>query len=219
MKEFLYLHKKKWMLGTIVATVLLFSLGPKLFPASSSSEPPAFQKLVMDEQEGEAEENTGQASGEEAKEVALQTVLIDIKGAVQLPGVYELGKGERIIDAVGKAGGFLESADTRKVNLAALLVDEMVIYVPVEGEDVGELPLVEKPGSLDKDGGDGKVNINTATEEELTTLTGIGPSKAKSIIGYREENGLFKSIDELLNVTGIGAKSLERMREEITTAN
>jgi competence protein ComEA len=134
--------------------------------------------------------------------------------------VYELATGERIIDAVDKAGGFLPIADTRKVNLAALLEDEMVIYVPEEGEEVEELSLVVTPSPEDgKETGQGKVNINTATVEELTTLSGIGPSKANAIIEYRDENGLFKSVDELLNVAGIGEKSLEKILDDITTTN
>jgi len=220
-KEFLYLHKKKWMLGAIIAIAFVFILWPKLFPASQTTEPKAFQKLVVDEEEGEVDESI-ESDSEIEKEVHLPpaTVLIDIKGAVKLPGVYELANGERIIDAVDKAGGFMASADTRKVNLAALLVDEMVIYVPEEGEEVEVLSLVENTSGVDgKDTGQGKVNINTATVEELTTLSGIGPSKANAILEYREENGLFKSVDELVNVTGIGEKSLEKIRDTITTTN
>jgi competence protein ComEA len=220
-KEFLFLHKKKWMLGTIGAIALVFILWPKLFPASQTTEPKAFQKLVLDEQGVEGEESIDSDSDSE-EEVLLPpaTVLIDIKGAVKLPGVYELANGERIIDAVDKAGGFLPIADTRKVNLAALLVDEMVIYVPEEGEEVEVLTLVDNTRGKDgKDTGQGKVNINTATVEELTTLSGIGPSKANAIIEYREENGMFKSIDELVNVTGIGEKSLEKIQDDITTTN
>lgn len=221
MKEFLYLHKKKWMLGAIIAIAFVFILWPKLFPAYQTTEPKAFQKLVVDEEEGEVEESI-ESDSEIEKEVHLPpaTVLIDIKGAVKLPGVYELANGERIIDAVDKAGGFMASADTRKVNLAALLVDEMVIYVPEEGEEVEEVPLVETPSPEDgKEPGQSKVNINTATVEELTSLSGIGPSKANAILEYREENGLFKSVDELVNVTGIGEKSLEKIRDAITTTN
>ncbi|MGM0835813.1 MAG: helix-hairpin-helix domain-containing protein [Bacillota bacterium] len=221
MKEFLYLHKKKWILGTLGAIALVFILLPKLFPASQTTEPKVFQKLVVDEVRDEG--NVSIDSDSESKNEVQHppaTVLIDIKGAVKLPGVYELANGERIIDAVDKAGGFLPSADTRKVNLAALLVDEMVIYVPEEGEEVEGLSLVEPPSPEDgKDTGQNKVNINTATVEELTTLSGIGPSKANAIIEYRDENGLFKSVDGMLNVTGIGEKSLEKIRDDITTTN
>lgn len=221
MKEFLYLHKRKCMLGALAAFALMFFLWPKLFPASQATEPKAFQKLVVDDEGGEADESIDSDS-ESKIEVPHPpaTVLIDIKGAVKLPGVYELANGERIIDAVDKAGGFLASADTRKVNLAALLADEMVIYVPEEGEEVEEVSLVVTPSPEDgKDTGQSKVNINTATVEELTTLSGIGPSKANAIIEYRQENGLFKSVDEMLNVTGIGEKSLEKIRDDITTTN
>ncbi|MBM7620337.1 competence protein ComEA [Bacillus tianshenii] len=222
MKESLYLHKKKWMLGTMGAVVLVIFLWPKMFPSSEMTEPPVFQKLVVEERDQEEVEEPNQSLEQETNDSPRlpATVLIDIKGAVRLPGVYELLSGERIIDAVDKAGGFLPNADTRKVNLASLLVDEMVIYVPEEGEETEELTFVETPNDAGGKGAvDKKVNINTATEEELTTLSGIGPSKAQAIIEYREENGLFKSVDDMLNVTGIGEKSLEKIRDEITTTN
>lgn len=148
--------------------------------------------------------------------VILTEIMIDIKGAVKMPGVYVMSEGHRVIDAIEKAGGILDVANTNQINFAAILSDEMVIYVPEKGEEGGgALDSVVSPLS----GGtssQGKIRINHATAAELERLNGIGPSKAASIITYREQNGPFKSEEDLLNVTGIGAKSLEKMRDQIT---
>ncbi|MBM7701455.1 helix-hairpin-helix domain-containing protein [Metabacillus iocasae] len=143
-------------------------------------------------------------------------IVVDVKGAVKGPGVYELSSDSRVKDAIDSAGGVLDGADVKQVNFAMKLQDEMVIYVPVEGEDA----LVPFPASAtsetSKDQGGNQLNINTATEQELQTLSGIGPSKAAAIVSYREENGLFQSIEELTNVSGIGEKSLEKIKDQVT---
>ncbi|KMJ60545.1 hypothetical protein AB685_05060 [Bacillus sp. LL01] len=177
-------------------------------------EPP----LEFDINDENMDETEKEMTGEKPVDIEL---LIDIKGAVLHPGVYRMKSGERIIDAVEQAGGFLEDADTRKVNLAALLTDEMVILVPREGEDLEEAVILqsENNGNDPTAHKEGKVNINTASLEELTTLTGVGPAKAKAIIDYRTEHGMFKQVEDIVNVTGIGEKSFEKIRDEITVAN
>ncbi|WP_017755854.1 helix-hairpin-helix domain-containing protein [Calidifontibacillus oryziterrae] len=137
-------------------------------------------------------------------------IIVDVKGAVLQPNVYELLEGSRVLDAINMAGGFAADADQTKINLAARLQDEMVIYVPKIGENIDV--KVNLNGQNDHN----KININTATVEELQRLQGIGPSKAESIITYREEHGRFQTINDLLNVSGIGEKSLEKIVDEIT---
>ncbi|NLY79783.1 MAG: comEA protein [Lysinibacillus sp.] len=144
-------------------------------------------------------------------------VIVDVKGAVHFPGVYELSSDDRIIDAIQMAGGYLEDADTKYINHAQKLQDEMVIYIPKKGESFEEPPsaqFITQVSSTSKQ--DNKVNINTADESELTTLSGIGPSKAKAIIQYREEYGPYKTIEELKNVSGIGEKTFEKLKDSIT---
>ncbi|WP_458412433.1 helix-hairpin-helix domain-containing protein [Schinkia sp. CFF1] len=138
-------------------------------------------------------------------------IYIDIKGAVVKPGVYQLEENSRVQDAIKLAGGFLEKADQTKINLAARVLDEMVLYIP----EVGELSAdgMEPPLATQVD--DKKININTATSEELQSLPGIGASKAAGIITYREENGPFKKIEDLMNVSGIGEKSFEHLKDQI----
>lgn len=149
----------------------------------------------------------------EAEEDLPESILVtDIKGAIKKPGVYELQTGSRVHHLINKAGGLMDEADEMAINLAAPLEDGMLIYIPKKGE-VKDNP-VAMPAQ--QGGNHDKVNINSATSEELQTLTGIGPSKAEAIIAYREENGPFKAPDGLLEVTGIGEKSLEKMKDEIT---
>lgn len=147
---------------------------------------------------------------DEEKE-ASKAIVIDIKGAVKKPGVYTMNEGDRVVDAIEKAGGFLKEADQNQLNLAGLLKDEMVIYVPKKGEQQ-EKPL-QANGSLQKD--DGKIRINSASVEELQKLQGIGPAKAQAIVTYREENGPFQTVDDLLEVSGIGEKTLENIKDDI----
>lgn len=142
------------------------------------------------------------------------TVVVDVKGQVALPGVYTLSANKRVLDAITLAGGLLPTADERMLNLAAKLVDEMVIYVPTEGEQTPFTgTIAQVPGATsDSD----LININTSDEIELMTLSGIGPSKAKAIIIYREENGLFQSIEQLKEVSGIGDQTFEAIKDFIS---
>jgi competence protein ComEA len=174
----------------------------------------------MEATEAESEEDLGVNDVEqETSQPINKEVLIDIKGAVFQPGVYKMKSGDRVIDAVEVAGGFLDDADTRKVNLASLLTDEMVIIVPREGDEEEREVLIKPENSSNADSAGEKININSASEEELTALTGVGPAKAKAIIDYRTDHGLYKSIEEIMNVTGIGEKSFEKLKDEITVAN
>ncbi|WP_239421754.1 helix-hairpin-helix domain-containing protein [Bacillus sp. CGMCC 1.16541] len=144
------------------------------------------------------------------------TIIVDVKGAVKVPGVYELEAESRVQDVIMSAGGLLESADSKQINFAMKLQDEMVVYVPIEGE-VTDTPVLTTNVVESHSNDQSKlININTATEQELQTLNGIGPSKAASIVSYREENGLFKSIEELTNVSGIGEKSFEQLKDQVT---
>ncbi|MEK9198848.1 helix-hairpin-helix domain-containing protein [Ureibacillus sp. FSL E2-3493] len=152
------------------------------------------------------------------QELKTEKILVDVKGAVKYPGVYELTMENRVIDAIELAGGYTEEAETKAINHAQKLQDEMVIFVPKIGEVIENslsggiatsVPYQNSGNTNDK------VNINNADEATLTTLPGIGPSKAQAIISYREENGPFESIDELKNVSGIGDKTFEKLMDLI----
>jgi competence protein ComEA len=141
--------------------------------------------------------------------------LVDVKGAVENPGVYEVMLDERVIDVIEKAGGLKEGADETKINFAGRVTDEMVLYIPLIGEEGENMIVSAGAGSTSTSQKDGKININKATSDELQNLPGIGPSKAEAIIAYREESGLFQTIDDLKLVTGIGDKTFEKLQDQI----
>jgi len=136
---------------------------------------------------------------------------VDIKGEVDQPGVYRVSGEDRVVDAVEEAGGFLKTADLSKVNLAARVHDEMVIYVPhIDAIEANEkLDLYSSPIH-------DKINVNVATQEQLETLPGIGSSKAQQIIKHRETNGRFESVSDLTQVSGIGEKTVANFEELVT---
>ncbi|MDQ0429993.1 competence protein ComEA [Planomicrobium stackebrandtii] len=140
------------------------------------------------------------------------TLMIDIKGQVANPGVYELPAGSRMQAAIDAAGGFTPEADSRAINLALIVVDETSLYVPAAGEEA-VVPATAQAASA---GGSSVININTATEAQLMELPGIGPSKAAAILAYRDEAGKFKTPEELTEVTGIGDKTFEQLKDLIT---
>jgi len=141
-------------------------------------------------------------------------IFVDIKGEVKNPGVYQMKVGDRVKDALDAAGGLTEEADSQKVNLAKRLEDQMVIVVPKVGEEAEAIPA----GATSKEASkEGKVNINTATVEELKTLKGVGEKKAEAIIEYRKKNGSFKTKEDLMKVRGIGKKLFESFEERIVT--
>lgn len=167
--------------------------------------------VVLEEEETRQEETTREPteSTQESK-----SIYVHICGAVKEPGVYELSAGDRADAAVKAAGGFLKDADEKAINLAEILSDGMQIYVPAMDEDYGvagsSLQGAKSAGNF------GLINLNSASMEELMTLSGIGESKALAIIQYREENGRFASIEEIKNVKGIGDGIFEQIKESIT---
>lgn len=192
-----------------IGGIIVILAGAYFFLEPASEDNNVFDK----EEEWLTNEGTVNEEIEEDEEQKV-IVLVDVKGAVNKPGVYEAEGEDRVIDMINKAGGLKESADEEKINFAIRVEDEMVIYVPEIGEE-----LEQKNGITTAIGGtdqkDGKVNINTADDTELQTLTGIGPAKAAAIIDHREKNGPFKAIEDLKLISGIGEKSFEKLKEQI----
>ncbi|MFA5005972.1 MAG: SLBB domain-containing protein [Candidatus Izemoplasmatales bacterium] len=135
-------------------------------------------------------------------------VYVDVKGAVRYPGVYRIAADLRVVDAVMLAGGLTESADTASINLASGVADGMMIVVPTAS--AGGTATTSTDNAED-----GKIDINTATVEELDTLYGIGYILAQRIIDYRAENGPFASIEEIMNVAGIKDSVYEKIKDDI----
>jgi len=145
----------------------------------------------------------------------VKAILVDVKGAVVKPGVYEVMGDERVINVIEKAGGLKEGADDTKINFAQRVTDEMVLYIPLIGEEVSNMPIQTGSNPVSSKSGEEKININLASAEELQNLPGIGPSKAEAIISHRENNGLFQTIEDLKLVAGIGDKTYEKLQELI----
>jgi competence protein ComEA len=142
-------------------------------------------------------------------------LIVDVTGAVRRPGVFEFQAGDRVIDAVERAGGALERADLTLLNPAAPLTDGQQILVPKKGDTVSVIPPVGT-GTTGTGTTGATVNINTADEATLETLNGVGPVLAASIIQYRTEHGPFASVDQLDEVSGIGPATLEDLRSQVT---
>jgi len=147
-------------------------------------------------------------------------VVAHAAGAVQAPGVYRLAAGARTGELVDAAGGPAPGADLQRLNLAAPVTDGERVYVPRVGEAVVPVPATPNGGAGAGAGGDGAtagpVNVNTATAEQLEELPGVGPVIAAAIVDERERRGRFATVDDLLDVRGIGEARLDQLRDLVT---
>lgn len=212
-----YINKKTKIL--LIILIAIMAIGISYYAYQNEKE----SQNIIEQQNLEIEENKQEESSKETKKI-----IVHVSGAVQNEGVIELEENSRIADAIEKAGGFREDAYTKDVNLAYKLEDGMKIYIPTVEEKENEKTNVivesgietENNNSSYSNASDGKntnskVNINTASKEELDTLPGIGPSTAEKIINYRKENGKFKSIEEIKDVSGIGDSKYENIKDMI----
>lgn len=150
-------------------------------------------------------------------------IAVHVIGAVPRPGLYEFAEGARVQDAIDAAGGLLSSANIDTVNLAALLEDGQQLNIPYrDGEEpeAVEAAIPELPGESAAEAPPAEelslININTATVEELDSLPGIGPTIAQRIIDYRDENGPFDVIEDIMNVSGVGPSTFDQIKDLIT---
>ena len=150
---------------------------------------------------------------EKAEPLEQDLITVDVKGAVKSPGIYDLPVGSRVNDAVQKAGGLTDQADSKSLNLAQKVSDEALVYVPTKGEEASQQSGSGATSSTSKEK---KVNLNKASLEELKQVKGLGGKRAQDIIDHRETNGKFKSVDELKKVSGIGAKTIEKLKDYVT---
>lgn len=191
-------------IAAIVAATSIASTG-NAFEVSKSSA----SDMQAEAPEGDPSDSEGSAS----------EICVDVAGCVNKPGICYLAEGSRVADAVAAAGGFSDGAATAGVNQARVLVDGEQLYVPSADEAAASITSAGGEDGAVGSGGaasaNGKVNINTADSTQLQTISGIGQSKADKIIAYRNANGPFASVDELTNVSGIGEKTLESIRDSI----
>lgn len=192
--------------------------------------------IVVKKDKNNKDNKTNSLEKEPVKEISEEKYKVDIKGQVKEPGIYEVKISSRVIDVIELAKGLTENADTSVINLSKKVTDEMVIIVYSKDEvkefkktkeveqQVQEKCLQKDENALKNDAcistdttkTPTKVSLNSATAEELMTLTGIGEAKAKEIIAYRDANGPFKTIEELKNIPGIGESIFAKIKENIT---
>lgn len=181
---------------------------PLTFSAGSS---------VIEENTQDSEQKT--TYKKTSKETIPVVQYVDVKGAVNRPGIYSFSVEERIYDVIEKAGGLTEKADGNQINLAEKLTDQQLVYVPVIGEEIPEVAKGKLPHSVEdteKVGQEEKINLNTADLAQLQQIPGIGKVKGQEIIRYREEKGFFQKLEELQEITGIGVKTIEQLRNWVT---
>ena len=164
------------------------------------------QTLPLETTAPSATVNAGEGSAGEQSDASC---LVHVCGAVLRPGVYHLPQGSRVYQAVEAAGGATGWADTAALNMAATVRDGQKIEVPVRGT-AAPAPSTGKSASPDE-----PVNLNTAGEDQLDTLPGVGPSTAKKIIEYRDKNGSFRRTDDLMKIPGIGRKKYDKLKDSV----
>ncbi|OXT09271.1 transporter [Thermoanaerobacterium thermosaccharolyticum] len=190
----------------ILLAVVLFTTGYFIFEKYKNNDNNIDISLKSTDSVLNAGNTNEIVSNEKPKEIKVY-----VTGLVKSPGVYTMKDGDRVDDAIKLAGGALEGADLSNINLAEKVKDEQMIKIPKIGENnnsTGGIGDVEKA--------DGKININKATKEELDTLPGIGEVTAQRIIDFREQHGNFQKIEDIMNVSRIGPKLFEQIKDKIT---
>ncbi|WP_439444292.1 helix-hairpin-helix domain-containing protein [Listeria aquatica] len=204
LKDF-YQKNPKWCLIGAGGLICVLILGFFFFYHANGEEVEVKSQQITEQKETKTQNEP--AKREEKNSV----VVVDVKGAVRTPGVYQIPKDGRVKDAIDRAGGLLNEADPSSVNLAQKLKDEMVVEVIKKGEK-GSSALAGTTASTTEKAESEKVNINQATAQDLEQVPGIGKAKATAIIEYREKEGLFTKIEDLTQISGIGEKTLEKLK-------
>ena len=210
-----YINKKQKIVLIIIISIITLGVAYYTYIMKTNDE------FNVEEQSLEVEKDTEEENNEVKEEKS--KIIIHVSGAVVNEGIVELEEKARVADAIEAAGGVTEDAYMRDINLASLLEDGMKVYIPTKEEVmqkeensdyiIGSNNIIENNNVESKKSG--KVNINTATKEELDTLPGVGELTANKIISYREENGKFKSIEEIKEVSGIGDSKFEQIKDLI----
>ena len=207
-----YLNKKQ----KIIVIILITIIGIGIY---------CYTNAIENTSEEELENVLEIAQDNTTKETEEKNIFVHIAGCVQKEGMLELSSNSRIADAIEKAGGLTQEADLSDINLAYLLEDGMKIYIPNQNERQENNEKTENTAKTentpsmqiqDTSTKQDVININTATQEELDTLPGIGPATATKIIEYRKEKGKFKQKEEIKEVSGIGEAKYEKIKEYIS---
>lgn len=206
--------KQKIILIIIVGFILLF-IGYYIIKKANNS-----GYIELETQDNEYENDViGNDVIEYETEIEDKDIIIHITGSIKKQGIVKVKQGSRISDVIDAAGGITDEADLSKINLAYIVQDGQKIYVPNINDKENSSNITEEAGENviedDNNNNGEKININTASQTELETLDGVGPSTALKIINYRNQNGNFKKIEDIKNVPGIGDAKFESMKENI----
>ncbi|MGO0039883.1 helix-hairpin-helix domain-containing protein [Streptococcus suis] len=208
------LKEYKWQIALPAVAGLLMAMF-LIFSQSAKSDQTGLTDFSQPQQSSSSQEQLEEVSTEASEESS--QLVVDVKGAVAKPGLYTLEADARVNDAVDAAGGLTSQADTKSINLAQKLSDEAVVYVASKDENISVVASTTTSSAMSQEEKTTSlVNLNTATEADLQTISGIGAKRAGDIIAYREANGGFKSVDDLNNVSGIGDKTMESIRPYVT---
>ncbi len=194
------------IIALLIAIIILAFAAGSWYSSKDIKKKSSSDELIILDQEVESA-NIPEESG-------LKFVVVFVNGAVVNPGIYELPEGSRLYEAIDLAGGLLSEADSKHIQMARIIADEETIYIPLIGEETESMVMGMGPSYTVS--ATNKVNINKANEAELATLNGIGPALAQRIIDYRTNNGPFKDISEIKNVSGIGDKKYAAIKDHIS---
>lgn len=216
-------HKNK-IKAAAVALVLLAAV---VFFGSLGEESDNSINVEGSQVQADSGMENAETDGAEDAEASMGPVYVDIGGCVKKPGVYQVVEGTRLFEVIKAAGGLTPEADMSQINQAETVTDGQKVVIPAigetaaDGQDEGSSQIGSTgggTGDLGNSGGitaDGKVNINKADSTQLQELPGVGPATAEKILDYREANGAFQSPEEIKNVSGIGDKTYEKMKDKI----
>lgn len=205
---------KTWQLVVGVCGIVL--LGIVAFLLVTQQEKEDKELLIETSSTTEVTVDTKKEQDQANDESKSAKIYVDISGAVKQPGVYQLSEGARLFDLLKQAGGLTEDAAIQTVNQAMIIQDQQKIIILTQDQTQSlDTENIPNNGHLEEKSAE-KLNINQADLTQLQQLSGIGEKKAQAIIDYRNENGSFKTIEDLAKVTGIGEKTVEKLRDSIT---
>lgn len=197
--------KFKIIAGILLIVITLGLYGYKNFIAGQNSDSTA--EILIEQTSTETLGQVATDTDNETQQISEALIIVDVGGEVKNPGIVQLPANSRVYAAIEKAGGLKQTADTKKINLAAILNDGEKLYIPKFNE-ILELTSGSDFSNL--------ININTANSDSLQKINGVGPSTAEKIIAYRQSNGPFKKIEEMMNISGIGEKTFAKFKSQIT---
>lgn len=200
-----FIMEDKIRTAKIIVICLIIFAGIGSYMMSKGGEKEEYD--IQDNKDFQKEKN------ERYAEKTSDTIVVDVSGAVNDPNIVELKGKARVYEAIKGAGGLAKNADISNINRAAFCKDGDKIYIPVKGEHPKNNKIQTGLGSINTSG---QIDLNAASQSDLETLTGIGPVISQRIIDYREEKGGFYSIEDLKSVKGIGEKTFEKIKEDVT---